>query len=127
MNASKGFEGVRGRFNGSSVSNLVNFTIRGTPLPEDIVHYLQKNAGTLQSLLAEGKAQDAEIDASMEAATHAGGKKATRPEDFWKQLVQLLDAEGGEWKGVADHIWAFGPKQVGPNILIDMTGSVTRG
>ncbi len=126
MNPSRGVDGIRGRFSGSSVSKLVNFTIRGVPLPENIVHYLQKNAGTLQGLLADRKVQNAEGDTSMEAGADAG-MKPTKPEDFWKQLAQLLDAEGGEWKDVADHIWAFGPKQVGPNILIDKTGAVTRG
>jgi ribosome assembly protein 1 len=126
MNPSKGVDGVRGRFGGSSVGSLVNFTLRAALLPHSIVEYLQKNAGTLQSLLAERKVQE-DDDATMDASAADAATKATRPEDFWTELVKLLDAEGAEWKGVADNIWAFGAKQVGPNMLIDGTGAVTRG
>ncbi len=124
MVSSKGVDGVRGRFSGASVFSLVTFTVRAVLLPPSVIEFLQKNAGTLQTLLADRQVQDVE---SAEVGASDAAAKATRPDEFWLALVKVLEAAGPEWRAVADNIWAFGPRQIGPNLLIDRTGSVTRG
>lgn len=45
-------------------------------------------------------------------------------DEFKKQLTEAFAEEKGEkeiWKDVVDKICSFGPRRVGPNILIDAT------
>lgn len=124
MVPSKSPEGVRGKFTGSSVSSLVNFTIRAAVLPIEIVEFLEKNAATIQSLLADRRTQQ-ELEAGDDRAEMAIGRGAThvtKPRDFWAEFDCHLKAAGPEWESVTDDVWAFGPKKVGANMLIDRTG-----
>ena len=38
---------------------------------------------------------------------------------FWDELAKVLQRAGTEWAGLAAQICAFGPKHVGPNLLLD--------
>lgn len=122
MNASRSTLDARGRFSGSSVASLVNVTIRAALLPPKVVEFLQSQANTIANLLVERDASREE-DARIEGVPNAseGNVHVVGPKEFWGKLVELFKQAGGEWQDVADSIWAFGPKRVGPNMLIDRT------
>jgi len=57
------------------------------------------------------------------------GKKLSLDE-FRKRLTEAFaeaKAEKEIWNGVVDKIAAFGPRRVGPNVLVDITSSGTCG
>ena len=108
----------RGTIHGSVLSGLVTYTIRAIPLPPKITEFLAANSATMAKMLSS-KANDEEQDApsDIQAAT-----RVLEPEQFWQELEALFKKAGPEWADAADRIWAFGPKRLGANILLDPPG-----
>jgi ribosome assembly protein 1 len=116
----------RGTILGSVQAGLVTFAVRAVPLPESVTAFLIANASTLKRLqrdrrLAKG---DEEIDELRLESVE--GEKPVEVEEFWDALEGLFKAAGKSWVGMAEQVWAFGPKKVGPNILVDRTASSLR-
>jgi ribosome assembly protein 1 len=122
----------RGTFHASVFGDLVTVTIRARPLPEKVTAFLTANSTTLRRLQQERRtAKVADVGDEIERATanvtttvtEADGEasvvKVIGPEQFWTQLDELFREAGREWAPVANRIWAFGPKRVGPNVLVD--------
>ncbi|GAA5841396.1 hypothetical protein JCM9279_000637 [Rhodotorula babjevae] len=117
----------RGTILGAVQSGLVTFTLRAAPLPSSITNFLSANAATLKRLQRDrrsGKADDDADVASADAAPEGGAVVSV--EEFWPKLEELLKEAGREWAGLADQVWAFGPRRVGPNLLIDKTAGAPR-
>lgn len=112
----------RGTIHGSLFNDLVTYTIRAIPIPEEVVDFLSVHTATIGSLLThkgeEGSLESDELDAS----DAQGQVRAIAPEQFWKELEGLFSKAGPEWQGAADRIWTFGPKRIGANLLLDPIG-----
>src|SRR5882762_10053343 len=117
----------RGTIKGTAYHNLVKFTIRATPLPDNILHFILDNIATLKQLQHQHKMGDplsvddvGNID--EEGANLRGDvtrKPSVRPDEFWAALANICEAVGGEWKDVAERAWSFGPQPAGGCLLID--------
>ncbi|GAA5871086.1 hypothetical protein JCM16303_001684 [Sporobolomyces ruberrimus] len=116
----------RGTILGSVQSGLVDFAIRAVPLPVDVTNFLAVNMRTLKRLHRDRRSGTAEDDSDEVTGDAVQGVEVVKPEDFWPKLEELLKAAGREWAGLADQIWAFGPRRVGPNMLIDRTEGAPR-
>lgn len=131
MNPIKSTEGARGRYTSSSVNSYVNVTVRSAVLPKDVVDFLQAHPNSIQALTSEAVIKEESDVAGQGSGTDvAMGEAVGRvlsPTEFWTKLVALLDKAGGEWRGCAEYIWAFGGKRVGPNLLLDVTGEGETG
>lgn len=133
MAPTKTKDAPRGTIHGSSSNATVNFTVRAVPLPIEITSFLQANTSTMRRIQLDRRGARVDADDETEHVaskqlTEAGGgeekgAKEVKPEAFWAELEKVCAAAGREWAGVADQVWAFGPKRVGPNLLIDRTGS----
>ncbi|KAK0272098.1 Cytoplasmic GTPase/eEF2-like protein (ribosomal biogenesis) [Friedmanniomyces endolithicus] len=143
MNAPRDPALGRGRVEGVTTSKQVTIKLRVRPLPVPVTEFLVKHTGAVKRLYSERKAQD------QERASPLGGDGTTGDalEDTGEQDIDAEDttAEGGHdlslaefkqrladafaeektdkdvWKDVVDKIAAFGPRRVGPNVLIDLT------
>lgn len=128
----------RGTVHGNVQNHLVDFTVRARPLPNEVTAFLTTHIETLKRVVQrERELTDKSSDARTAgeesaqdslAATDAGEQAGTtvavlKPADFWKQLEALFLKAGKEWQGIVPKIWAFGPRRVGPNILVDGLGS----
>lgn len=112
----------RGTIIGSVQAGLVTFTIRALPLPESITNFLLVNESNLKKLQRDRRGKTAEEDDDdITDGVAIEGVELVKIEDFWNKLEELLKAAGRDWTGVVDQIWAFGPKRVGPNLLVDRT------
>lgn len=129
----------RGTVHGSATHGVVKFTIRASPLPEEIVEFVQNNLLVLRKLLRERKLKDQsseekgqeeqqqqkeeeEDDELIEGVSLHGeviGKPTVKPEEFWSVFGEVCKKLGGEWEGIADRVWAFGPRTAGGCLLID--------
>lgn len=130
----------RGTINGSVLNGVVTFTVRAKPLPADVTKFLIHNMDTVRrvvqnerDLTAGGDHTAPSLDdvtaesASAAQQGDAGGSIAQmNPTEFWKQLDALFAAAGKDWADVTSKIWAFGPRRIGPNILVDRLPGVTR-
>lgn len=115
-------------------SKKVTMRIRLRPLPTEVTQFLLKNSISIKQLYAERRGvEEAEVAASEVAdaagkavADAAHGTEKTKLlslSEFCEGLRQAF-SEGGEkevWAGVVEQIAAFGPRRVGPNLLIDAT------
>ncbi|KDQ09890.1 hypothetical protein BOTBODRAFT_116551 [Botryobasidium botryosum FD-172 SS1] len=118
----------RGTIHGASAHSAVKFTIRAVPLPESVTEFLQANVSIVKRMYNHENrlhGPKSSRNEEEEGGDITGGDVAHKPtvrlEDFWPALEKLLVEAGGEWAGVVDRIWAFGPNRVGPNILVDRT------
>lgn len=132
MAPTKTKDAPRGTILGSTTNSLVNFTIRAVPLPLKITSFLQANTVTMRRIQSDRRGarvaaddDDNSLDqvASKQLTTAGGGEedgaKEVKPEEFWAALEKICEECGRDWVGLAERIWAFGPKRVGPNLLVD--------
>ncbi|KAK4901118.1 Cytoplasmic GTPase/eEF2-like protein (ribosomal biogenesis) [Elasticomyces elasticus] len=143
MNAPRDPALGRGRVEGVTTSKQVTIKLRVMPLPAPVTEFLVKHTGAVKRLYSERKAQDEEratpnggngtdddgsediIEQDIEAddATGEGGHNLTMAE-FKQRLGEAFaedKADKDVWNGVVEKIAAFGPRRVGPNVLIDLT------
>ncbi|OGM48859.1 ribosome assembly protein 1 [Aspergillus bombycis] len=119
-----------------SASKQLSIRLRVVPLPEAVTDYLSKHVGTIKRLqsqrhtAAEDKAANGTPDGTQQVETSDATDEAREGsilslKDFRNELNKIFDEEVKEdkelWKDVVDRITAFGPRRVGPNILVDAT------
>ena len=140
MAAPKDKDLPRGTVVGVTTSKQISIRLRVRPLPTAVTEFFVKNDRAVKRLYAEKKAeeegktivelQDGEDEehGNAEEGPAAGGKVLTLAE-FNKDLNAAF-AESKEdrevWNNVVEEIVAFGPRRVGPNILIDKADSCRR-
>lgn len=125
----------RGTMHGSSAHGVVTFTIRATPLPEDITNFLQSNVSIMRKWLHEGHIQgknemgefapEGETASEGEAIAEADSSQVptVKYADFWPTLTKLCTEAGGQWVNLPARIVATGPHHAGPNVLLNGTNS----
>ena len=137
MNSPKYPELGRGRIDVVTTSKQITVRLSVRPLPESVTRFLVKNTAAVKRLYSEKKAvqQDSsaaaedteEQDAEHEAGNDVGIVESGRVlsmDEFKAQLsTAFADVKGDKdiWQDAAEKITAFGPRRVGPNVLIDAT------
>lgn len=117
----------RGTVHGASSHNILVFTLRATPLPTPILEFILENLATLRQLhLNQTSERDNEQftgDNNELDGIDLNGDIVRKPninrDQFWDALHNKCKEVGGEWEGVVDKIWAFGPQKAGGCLLID--------
>ncbi|KAK4505653.1 hypothetical protein PRZ48_003618 [Zasmidium cellare] len=132
----------RGRVEGVTSSKQVTVKLVVRPLPAPVTEFLVKHTGAVKRLYSERKAQEEERltgstangdrdEESTESheqeveedAVGEGGHHLTMAE-FKKGLAEAFAEEKADrevWKDAVEKIVSFGPRRVGPNVLIDAT------
>lgn len=140
MNPPRDKDLPRGTVVGVTASKQVSVRLRVRPLPASVTEFLGKNAGAIKRLYSErrveeeGKRGNGADTPTRQIAEHDGMEEAETIEtghvlslaEFKEQLRQAFaesKTEKEAWKGVIEQITAFGPRRVGPNILVDATRS----
>ncbi|CAG8439651.1 10899_t:CDS:10 [Ambispora gerdemannii] len=118
----------------STTNKYCTLKVRTVPLPSNVTSFLNENAITVKAMLEErqwrNKADILSGEEDEEALKEVAIKKerVLQAEEFF----ELLEAEFEKapdkdiWKDVVENIWAFGPKRVGPNLLINRVSNYTR-
>ncbi|EAU85947.2 translation elongation factor 2 [Coprinopsis cinerea okayama7 len=119
----------RGTIKSASSQNIVKFTIRASPIPADILQYILENTSIIKKLQSDqlareqGKSSESEESGGDPDASENYGdvvrKTTVTPDRFWEVLEEKCKEAGGEWEGIVDRIWAFGPHKAGGCLLID--------
>ena len=89
--------------------------IEAKPLPEEVTALLDKNSPLLKSL----NLFDTKKSAATEAAVELNEQTITALLALKKELQTLFDKAGEEWNNATNKIWSFGPKCIGPNVLLN--------
>ncbi|KAI4736637.1 elongation factor Tu [Aureobasidium sp. EXF-12298] len=137
MNPPKYPELGRGRVDVVTTSKQITVRLSVRPLPESVTHFLVKNTAAIKKLYSEKKAvqqdtpaaaeqadeQETEHEADNDVGTVELGRTLSMDE-FKAQLGAAFAELKGEkeiWQDATEKITAFGPRRVGPNVLIDAT------
>ncbi|KAF5846436.1 hypothetical protein GGP41_003874 [Bipolaris sorokiniana] len=134
MNPPKDPNLPRGTVIGETASKQVSVRLRVCPLPASVTDFLGKNAGAIKKLYSDRRAEDeggnaehqehgTEDDGIQEAEKREIGQSLSL-EEFKKQLKEAFAEAKGQkevWTDVIEKITAFGPRRIGPNILVDAT------
>ena len=120
----------RGTATVTSLNGDLIIRIRTRPLPTNVMEFLLKHVESMKHFLLDRRAGvEEEADTTTERVQH---EKHLTLNEFKVKLEEILVAESGEWRNIIDRsrsllscpnyrICAFGPKRIGPNILIDST------
>lgn len=107
-------------------NDQIQFTLRTCPLPQEVTAYLHTHAATIKDIqLSRARLLEAGHTSELEEEDLEiveGIKSLTE----FKSDLKLLFAnaeDGQDWTEVVEGICAFGPRRIGPNLLIDATES----
>ena len=91
--------------------------LEARPLPEEVIKLLDTNSALLKSLnlFETGKKSSA---ASQDLVV-LNEQTISAVLELKKELQVALDKAGNEWDKATDRIWSFGPKFIGPNLLLN--------
>jgi ribosome assembly protein 1 len=129
----------RGTVVSVTASNMLTMRLRVRPLPSGVVDFLGKNSRAVKRLYSEKSAEEdrqrmieeGTVDQNgIEEAEQLDIGQALSLSEFKEQLQAAFKEVKGQrdvWVDVIEKITAFGPRRMGPNILIDATsGSICR-
>jgi ribosome assembly protein 1 len=118
----------RGTVVGVTVSKQVTIRLRVRPLPMDVTELLNKQKEAIRRLYSE-RTPDTEHNSDGGGQTDVDESQSTGASvlsvsEFKTELKKAFNTVKGEkdvWAAAVDRITAFGPRRVGPNLLIDST------
>jgi ribosome assembly protein 1 len=119
----------RGTATITSPNGDVTIRIRTRPLPQIVTKFLIKHSESMKHFLLDRRMRIEDVELATDRISM---EKTLSLHDFKKELEDVLSTEGGEWKTIIDRyticslkphtrICAFGPRRIGPNILVDST------
>ncbi|KAK7465188.1 hypothetical protein BaRGS_00037651 [Batillaria attramentaria] len=99
--------------------------IRAVPLPAGVTDCIlrhQEVIKTLQAMAADRAGQTCDLQTGFQVRETAREELTT----LHSELQQAFKAAGPQWAEAVDHIWAFGPRHNGPNILLNRVPDYNR-
>ena len=109
-------------------SKFLTLKVQTVPLPTRITEFLTKHAASIKAVVEEKLAKKSSKEEDVEtgdAAPLATNQllSASELEQSLKEEFAQVKKEGGPfaslWDDVVDQIWAFGPRRIGSNLLIN--------
>ncbi|XP_042679842.1 elongation factor-like GTPase 1 isoform X3 [Centrocercus urophasianus] len=95
----------------STPNKQATLSVRALPLPEEVTRLLEENSDLIRTMeqLSTSLNED-------KKAHEIDQKTMDKIKEFKQKLEQNL--QGRKWRNAVDHIWSFGPRKCGPNILL---------
>ncbi|KAF7718533.1 Elongation factor EF-Tu [Penicillium ucsense] len=140
MAAPRNSELGRGCVLSVSASKQMTIRLRVMPMPSVVTDFLSKHVGTIKQLQAEKRnaaesktgsnpavSESTQQDEATGAAAagEIGEGNIMTMKEFRDELKKVFEEEVKEekelWNNVVERVIAFGPRRVGPNILVDAT------
>lgn len=106
----------------STINGRCTLRIRAVPLPEDVTKLLEENQSLIKTMgqisksQCKGREGVEEIQQTVVAAIN----------EFKTLLTKAFKDSGKMWIGAENQMWSFGPKRVGPNILLNRVNQYDR-
>lgn len=125
----------RGAVIGVTSSKQATLTLRVRPLPAEVTDFLNKHAGSIKQLYSKsweagsnkqdenGASEDQSDEEIIDDDDEISQEKSLSADELRKQIQSLLENGKGRepFRNTIDQIAAFGPRRIGPNLLIDAT------
>ncbi|KAF9111733.1 Cytoplasmic GTPase/eEF2-like protein (ribosomal biogenesis) [Mortierella sp. AM989] len=119
--------GARGTIVATTANRHVRFVVRTVPIPEALKKYLLEHADQIQAYVESSLGSSSSKGASsssapLPSAPRTAEEEIKLQEKLLNELKPLFAEAGDDWKGKERDILAFGPRRVGPNLLINSLG-----
>ena len=98
-------------------NKLCYLHIRAMPLPGEVVQLLDKKSDLIKVLVTVSSASSAVERKQLASQVKASTREALK--SFYQELCTAFKEAGSVWDGAADDIWAFGPRRIGSNVLLN--------
>lgn len=129
----------RGTVIGITTSKQITVKLRVRPLPTSVTDFLNKNVSAIKRLYSERETEEEKTTLDGENLRETGNFDSVEDRgvveagaltlaEFKRELVTAFEetpAEKDIWQDCVDRVAAFGPRRVGPNLLIDSTDTGT--
>ncbi|KAF9585233.1 Cytoplasmic GTPase/eEF2-like protein (ribosomal biogenesis) [Lunasporangiospora selenospora] len=120
--------GGRGTIVAMTPNRHVRLVIRTVPIPDEAKKYLSEHAESIQAYVEStnsggGKGEQREAAKIEVMGAHSHEENLQLGKKLMDDLGKLFAKAGEEWKGKEKEILAFGPKRVGPNLLLNSLGA----
>uniref|UniRef100_A0A673GKC1 Elongation factor-like 1 n=1 Tax=Sinocyclocheilus rhinocerous TaxID=307959 RepID=A0A673GKC1_9TELE len=92
-------------------NKMATVRVRAIPLPEEVTRLLEDNVELIRTM------EQFSLFAWEDKTLDINQKILENIQDFKVKLESNL--QGHKWRGAVEHIWAFGPRRCGPNILLN--------
>lgn len=100
-----------------TANRLCGLHIRAMPLPAEVVQLLDTKSDLIKVLVAVSSASSAAERKQLASEVKASTREALK--SFYQELRDAFKEAGSVWDGAADDIWAFGPRRIGSNVLLN--------
>lgn len=100
-----------------TANRLCCLHIRAMPLPAEVVQLLDTKSDLIKVLVAVSSASSAAERKQLASEVKASTREALK--SFYQELRDAFKEAGSVWDGAADDIWAFGPRRIGSNVLLN--------
>ncbi|XP_010132057.1 PREDICTED: elongation factor Tu GTP-binding domain-containing protein 1 isoform X2 [Buceros rhinoceros silvestris] len=95
----------------STPNKQATLSVKAMPLPEEVTRLLEENSDLIRTM------EQLNTSLNEDKKSHEINQKTLdRIKEFKQKLEQNL--QGRKWRNAVDHIWSFGPRKCGPNILL---------
>lgn len=100
----------------STINGRCTLRIRSVPLPEDVTRLLEENQTLIKTMgqisKSHGKGRGEGLEELQQSVIDSIN-------EFKSQLSKAFKKSGKMWKDAENQLWSFGPKRVGPNVLLN--------
>lgn len=100
-----------------TANKLCSLRIRAMPLPEDVTQLLDKKSDLIKILVTVSSATSMAERRQLAEQVKLSTREALKC--FYQELCDAFKEAGSMWDEAVDHIWAFGPRRVGSNVLLN--------
>ena len=101
----------------STPNNTCTLRVRARPLPEAVTQLLEKNEHLIKTLDQYTNAKLVDKSDLQQATMTDETREHLKV--FKENLKEAFASEGNGWTDILDKIWAFGPRKVGSNVLLN--------
>jgi ribosome assembly protein 1 len=98
----------------TTINGRCTFRVRAVPLPEDITNLLEENQSLIKTMGQISKSQG-----KGKVGLEVQQNVIDSIREFKNQLSKVFRESGKMWRDAENQMWSFGPKRVGPNLLLN--------
>ncbi|XP_055995192.1 elongation factor-like GTPase 1 isoform X2 [Ostrea edulis] len=98
----------------TTINRRCTLRIRAVPLPDDITRLLEENQNLIKTM---GQISKSQGKGKGWLEVHQNVIDSIR--EFKCQLNKVFKGSGKMWRDAENQMWSFGPKRVGPNVLLN--------
>ena len=107
-----------------TANRMCTLHIRAVPLPAEVTRLLESKSDLIKVLVTVSSASTVTERRQLASEVNASTREALKT--FYQDLCTAFKEAGNAWHGAADNIWAFGPRRIGSNVLLNRVPGYNR-